>query len=307
MRKHLAVAALLLFSLPASAEPPDVVATIKPLHSLVAAVMAGVGTPHLLIRGAGSPHSYQMRPSDARALADADAIFWAGEGMEAFLVRPLEALAGDARVVELAEAPGLERLPLREGGAWEAHEEEERAQEHGHDEARDMHFWLDPRNAMAMADAIAATLAEVDAENSERYRDNANALKARLTVLDGELEQALLPVRNRPYIVFHDAYQYFERRYRLRPAGSITVSPEVAPGAKRIAEIRDKVRRSGAACVFAEPQFEPKLARLALQGSEARLAVLDPLGAELADGPMLYVTLMRELAGALRQCLLPQG
>jgi zinc transport system substrate-binding protein len=310
LRKHLALvtAAVLLLAPAAAAEPPKVLVTIKPLHSLVAGVMAGVGTPRLLIQGAGSPHSYQMRPSDARALAAADLVFWAGEGLEAFLGRPLAALAVGARVVELAEVPGLNLLRPREGGVWEAdgHEGEEPAHGHAREDGRDMHFWLDPGNATAMADAIAVALAETDAGNAARYRTNAEALKGRLATLDGELKASLAPIGDRPYIVFHDAYQYFERRYRLSPAGAITVSPEVAPGVARIAEIRQKIKRSGAACVFAEPQFEPKLARLAVEGTGARVAELDPLGAQLTEGPELYFKLLRGLAGSLRRCLIAQ-
>jgi zinc transport system substrate-binding protein len=322
MRKRLAILAAIAavaWVSPARSETPNVVVTIKPLHSLVAGVMAGIAEPYLLIQGAGSPHTYQMRPSDARALARAALVFWVGEGLEAFMERPLEALGSGARIVELGEVPGLRLLEVREGGAWETHEDEDEAhsedkkggeakEEHHAHEGHDAHIWLDPLNAVAMVDAIAGALAEVDAARAEAYRGNAAMLTERLRALDEELRTTLAPVRNRPFIVFHDAYQYLETRYRLTAAGSITVSPEVAPGARRIAAIRRKIQESGAACVFHEPQFEPKLARLAVQGSNARLDVLDPEGGpELKPGPGLYFELMRGNAEALRRCLLTPG
>jgi zinc transport system substrate-binding protein len=305
----------------AGAEPPRVVASIQPIHSLVARVMDGVGTPTLLVRGANSPHDYSLTPNDARALSDADLVVWVGEALETVLEKPIAALAARARILELMEAPEVLVLEGREGGAWEAHEDEAHAEEakahddhdaahdHTHDAGHDHHgvdghIWLDPRNAMAMAAAVAASLSEIDPQNAERYGANAAALRAELAALERELADALAPVRKAPYIVFHDAYQYFERRFRLNAVGSITISPERAPGAKRIGEIRDKLRDTGAVCVFAEPQFEPALARTVVEGTKAKVSVLDPLGASLASGPGAYGALLRGLAESLRGCLI---
>lgn len=303
------------------AETPRVVASIQPVHSLVARIMDGVGEPVLLVRGANSPHDYSLTPNDARALSEADLVVWVGEAMEVVLEKPILALAARAHVLELLEAPGVLVLEGREGGAWEPHEDDEHSDDaaahddhdtkHGHakDAAHDHHgvdghIWLDPRNAMAVAAAVAASLSEIDPQNAERYGANATALRAELSALERELADALAPVRKAPYIVFHDAYQYFERRFRLNAVGSITISPERAPGAKRIGEIRDKLRDTGAVCVFAEPQFEPALARTVVEGTKAKIAVLDPLGASLEPGPGAYETLLRGLAESLRGCLI---
>ncbi|TVR96822.1 MAG: zinc ABC transporter substrate-binding protein ZnuA [Rhodospirillales bacterium] len=326
------VAGALMAVAATAAEPPKVTVTIKPIHSLVAGVMAGAGEPSLLIKGAGSPHAYSLRPSEARELEQADVVFWVGDGLEAFLARPLQTLAANARVVELAEADGLTLLAYREGGPWEPHDhahdhdhghghshshdhghghdhkhEHDHAHDHGHHHhgLHDMHIWLDPMNAVAMVRAIAATLAEADPAHADRYRDNAAAVIERLEILHGELEAELADVRDRPYVVFHDAYQYFEQRYGLNPVGSITVSPERAPGAARLAEIRDRIKTAGAVCVFSEPQFEPALVKVVTEGTDARTGVLDPLGADLEPGPDAYVTLMRNLSDSLRDCLLP--
>ena len=315
-----------------------VVASIKPVHSLVAAVMEGVGEPALIVRGAGSEHVHALRPSDAEALENARFVFRIGEGMETFLNGPLATLAAGARVVSLEDAPGLNRLAQREGGPFEAHDHDhghdhdhddgEAAREghdhdghdhdghahqddHGHDDHShgeyDLHIWLDPANARAMVAEIARALGEADPDNAARYAANAQGYSARLDALVEELRATVEPVRDRPSIVFHDAYQYFEKRFGLNVAGSITVSPEVLPGAQRLSEIRDKVRELGAVCVFSEPQFEPRLVSVVTEGSDARTGVLDPLGAALADGPELYPELMRGLARSFADCLSQTG
>ncbi len=282
-----------------------VVVSILPLHALVAAVMAGVGTPHLLVRGGASPHDASLRPSDARALSAAGLVVWAGPGLETFLVKPLGALAGAARVLTLTEAPGMVRLQQRAGGIFEAEAGGAAGAEAGHDEqgAVNPHLWLDPRNAMEIARQAAAALAELDPGNAPRYAANLERLLARLGALDRELAARLGPVAEVPFAVFHDAYPYFEARYSLRALGALTVNPAVPPGAKRLAALRRSLRDERAACVFAEPQFRPAIVAALVEGTGARAATLDPLGAGLAPGPEAYFVLMRELADALADCL----
>jgi zinc transport system substrate-binding protein len=306
-RGVMAVAAALLAAAllppPADAAVPKIVVSIKPIHALVAGVMAGVGEPALIVAGGSSPHVYSLRPSDARKLDAADLVFWVGPILEGFLTKPLAALAGKADIVELDRAPGVTLLPARQGGDWE-----EDAHEHEHEPAasaleQDGHLWLDPENAKAIVRIAAAKLAALDPGNAERYRGNAAALEQRLDALDATLRQRLRPVRGRPFVVFHDAYQYFDRRYGLAAIGSITVSPEHLPGAQRIQAIRAKVARVDARCVFSEPPFEPALMQTVIEGTGARTGVLDPEGAALPAGPELYFTLMDGLADALVNCL----
>ncbi|MQB42759.1 zinc ABC transporter substrate-binding protein ZnuA [Rhizobium sp. ICMP 5592] len=291
-----------------AADAPDVVVSIKPIHSLVAAIMDGVDTPDLIVDGAASPHTYALKPSNAKALEAAKVVFWVGPGMEAFLEKPLSALGANALVVELDKAPGITKLKFREGGAFEAHDDgDEHAESAGHDhhdhEEFDTHLWLDPHNAKAMAAEITTTLVAADPANALTYEANQKALDDRLDALDAEITATLAPVKSKPFIVFHDAYQYFERRYGVRVAGSITVSPESIPGAQRISEIHGKVAELGATCVFAEPQFEPKLVNVVLEGTSAKSGVLDPEAAILPQGPDLYFDLMRGIANSLKTCL----
>ena len=351
-RISLLAGSLALLGTNAYADPPSVVASIKPVHSLVAGVMQGIGTPSLIVEGGGSPHTYSLRPSNARALQNADVIFWVGPSLETFLDRPIDSLGNKARVVSLMEAHGLQHVSFREGGPFEAHDHDDHGEEghddhkdhshgdhaedkhddhkehahgdddkHGHDDhkehahgghddhgdERDAHIWLDPENAKALAHEIAEVLGEADPENATRYEANADALMKRIDGLSAELRQTLEPVHERPFIVFHDAYQHFERRFDLRAAGSITVSPEVIPGAERVADIRHKVEDLGATCVFSEPQFTPRLVNVVTEGTAAKSGVLDPLGSEIPDGPDLWFTLMQNMASSIRTCLTPTG
>lgn len=312
-------AALFCLALPAAsaaakdAPPPRVAVSIKPLQSLAAAVMQGAGQPELIVQGAGSEHGYQLRPRDAKILSRAEIIFWAGPQMEVFLQKPLQVLAPQAEIIALADAPHMVLWPLRAGGAFEPHEHDHDAadgaeahEEHSHNhsaEEEDLHFWLDPRNAAAAVFAIADTLARKDPARAALYRRNAEAYAARLNALTAAVQAELAPVRGRPFIVFHDAYQYFERRFAVFAAGSVTVNPEQAPGAKRLAQIRAKITALPAVCIFSEPQFPPRLVQTLTADTKARTGVLDPLGSDLPSGPDQYITLIQNLTDNLTACL----
>ena len=260
-----------------------------------------------------------MKPSNARTLQDAKVVFWVGPGLEAFLQKPLESLGSDASIAELDDAPGLTKLKFREGGAFEPHDDGDEAEAHDHDHAEsvghddhghdhdhgefDTHLWLDPANAKAMAAEITTTLVAADPANALTYQANAKTLDDKLDALDKELAATVAPVKDKPFIVFHDAYQYFEHRYGIKVAGSITVSPETIPGAERVSEIHKKVAELGATCVFAEPQFEPRLVDVVIEGTKAKSGVLDPEAATLEAGPDLYFTLMRGIAASMKDCL----
>jgi zinc transport system substrate-binding protein len=304
-------AAFVLVAFGSAAAAPRVVVTVKPLHSLVAGVMAGVGEPALIIRGAGSPHVYNLKPSEAQLLAGAQVVFWVGESLETFLAKPLATLGAQARVVQAMQAPGIALLPGRAGGAWGEGEEDAAhgisravpAGREGHATV-DAHLWLDPANARAIARQAAQVLGEVDPGNRARYAANAAALAARIDGLDADLKAALAPARGRPFVVFHDAYQYFEKSYGLDAVGAVAVSPERAPGARRVRQIRAAIRDSRARCVFSEPQFSPALLATLVEGTDARLGTLDPLGAGVPAGPDAYFALMRALGASLAGCLL---
>lgn len=291
----------------ASGEHQDVraVASILPLHSLAASLMAGTGEPTLLIPSRFSPHSYALRPSDARALSRAQAVFWIGETLETFLARPLRNLAPEALAPPLGSHPGI-HYPgegHEQHGEEEAHDHEHGdAEEHNHGD-RNPHLWLDPENARVLIDGMGEMLAVADPGHEALYRENAAALDRRLVDLDARIATILAGVKETPFVVFHDAYGHFTSRYGLNQVGVVTLNPERPPGARKLREIRHTLRDSGAVCLFAEPQFPTSLAKTALQGSAARLGLLDPVGADLTPGPDAYFTLVENLARSLADCL----
>ena len=439
----------------------NVVASVKPVHSLVSGVMEGVGTPDLIVEGAASPHTYSLKPSQAKQLEEADLVFWMGHELESFLEKPLEAITSKAKVIELIDSPGLKKLDMREGGAFDehGHEEDGEHSEEGHDEHAgeghafewagvfklpagdytwtfakvdgdyadpmmkmvflptssdgeegieeqeevaerlissqssvrrnhdgrltpneenayqlvfdanrnvtelritiknegayafftehmpfefeadehflknasgkdieptaqepetghhhhhghgefDLHVWLDPENAKVLVQEIKQALVELDPGNAGTYEANAKNLMLKLDRLISEISSTLASSKGKGFVVFHDAYQYFEERFGMTAVGSITVSPEVVPGASRIRELKDKIVELDAHCVFSEPQFQPKIVFTVAEGTQANTGVLDPLGASIADGPELYFTLIRDMANSLQECLSKRG
>jgi len=287
----------------AHAGPLAVAASIAPIQSLVAGVMGEVGTPALLIPGGQSPHTFSLRPSTVRAIARADLIFRISPDFELALDAPLAASRG-ARIVDLIDTAGVTTYPSRDLG--EIGETAERAASErvpGGD--RDPHIWLDPDNARAMARTIAATLAEADPSEASAYRANEALVEQWLTALDSAMKDELAPVRARPFVVFHDGYQYFERHYRLQFADAVTEFPGRSPGALHILKVREEIKSAHASCVFGEAQFEPRLLKTVTEGLAVRTEVLDPLGADLAPGPALYFDVMRGLSHAFVSCLSP--
>lgn len=277
---------------------PQVVASIAPLHSLVAGVMQGVNTPQLLLSGGETPHSFSLRPSDARMLHRADVVFWIGAELERPLQQVLSTLSR-SRSVSLIDAPGLDRLPMRG------------IHDHGHaeagaapraDAAVDPHIWLSPHNAMAMNDEIARVLSIVDPANAQQYQRNARQQRAQLQALDGALRETLagLPAA---FAVFHDAYQYFEHAFGLHSSATVTTHPERRPGAAHLHELREALEKQQIRCLFSEPQFDARLLARLSDGLPIRHAVLDPLGATIPPGPDAYAQLMQELAATLGNCL----
>ena len=321
----MAALAPLIPAVPAAADSPRVVVSIAPLHSLVTAVAGDRTEPHLIVPAGQSPHTFSLAPSDARALARADIVFRAGGATDRFLGRSLDSLAGEAIHTSLLDMGGVRTLEARSGGVWRhahaAHDSGEHGQRHkdghgdGHDPSQeasanagiDPHAWLDPRNAIAFVRAAADQLVRLDPDHADAYRANADKAIDRIEAIDTALKTHLAPVADQPYLVFHDAYQYFERHYGLTPAGSIVVDPGRPPGARRLSELRDRIATLGAICLFVEPQFEPRIARSIAEGTGARIAALDPLGAGLSPGPELYPELLHQLGESLHDCLAGPG
>ncbi len=343
---RLSIPALLLAALgaaPAAADAPEVVASIKPVHSLVAGVMGDLGTPSLLVSGSDSPHTYAMKPSEAAALSRAAIVFWIGEELETFLAQPIANLGANARSVALIDSPGMTVLQYEDDHGEEAghdddhddhaghghshgHDAHDHDDDHGHSHASDghdddddghsdaahdhdhdhdgadPHVWLDPRNAVKMVDNIAATLADADPANAATYHANAEALRERLHDLEHEIADRLSAYRDVPYMTFHEAFRYFDARFGLDSHGAITVNPDRQPSARRLGEIRETIGGFDRVCIFAEPQFPPKMVAVIVEGTAARTGTLDPLGAELEPGADLYPRLLQLNSENFAEC-----
>ncbi|AGI69342.1 zinc ABC transporter periplasmatic substrate-binding protein ZnuA [Octadecabacter antarcticus 307] len=319
----------------ALAEVPRVAADIAPVHSLVARVMDGIGTPDLIVQPGGSPHEYSLRPSEAEALQEADLVFWVSPDLTPWLGDAIVTLATNASVTELLEAEGTIELEMREGALFEVHEHgedehegadhegedhadhtedeheehddhaEEEAGHEGHDDhgAHDPHAWLSPLNAATWLNVIASQLSAADPENAGAYFANAATGRAELDKLTIDINDMLEPVRGGQFIVFHDAYQYFESAFEFIASGAISISDASDPSPARIAEIRARIAAEGIDCVLAEPQFNAGLVATVMDGTEAATGILDPLGSNLEPGLALYPQLMRNLASTLVECL----
>ncbi len=268
---------------------PQVVVSIKPLHALVAGVMDGVGEPVLLVKGGGSPHGYILRPSEARNVSRADLVVWVGEGLESFLEKPLLTLGKDAEQLKLVER--LHHLLINRHSCNNP--------DHHHDGEVDLHLWLDPLLAQQIVRLAGDALIQLDPAHEVEYEANVATMIVRLDDLHHHLLKQLATVKGVPYIVFHDAYHYFEQAYDLQAVGSVSISPDRKPGAKRIKSIRDKIKRLNAHCVFSEPQFESNLVATVIAGTGAHSGILDPLGATIPAGPEAYFQLMIKLGDNL--------
>ena len=330
----------------AHAEVPRVATDIAPIHSLVSMIMQGAGSPDLIIPPGASPHSYAMRPSEARAVAKADLVVWVGPSLAPWLEEPMSSLAQGAERLTLQEVEGIRLLTNRSGVAFEAHDhgDHEGHEDHdGHDDhaehddheghdhadhadhddhdhdaheeadahaghnhapgALDPHIWLDPQNAVVWLDAIAASLSAQDPENAALYADNAAQAQAQLVDLQADIQAELTPLRGQKFVVFHDAYHYFEARFDVEASAAISLSDGAAPSAARLAEVRDVVKDTQAACVFTEPQFNAGLVDALQDGTALKSASLDPIGAALEPGVDMYPALLRDLAAAFSSCL----
>ncbi len=282
----------------------SVVASVAPVHGLVARVMAGIGSPELLISQSASPHTYTLKPSDAKMLSTADAVFWIGRSLETSLDKSIRALAEKAQVASLMSDRdrGVNLLNRRDVGVMNGDGHSHDSDEVG---TTDPHIWLDPQNAAAMMLHIGEVLAGVDPENAIAYLSNAHEGAAELDVLSRDITQQLLGLdtKNTQLIFFHDAYQYFEHRFSIESSAIIQIDPDHMPGARRIADIRSLIINSGKTCLFSEPHYSLKLITTLIDGSTAVHGELDPLGIDIPLGPNFYETMMRKFMDNFSKCL----
>ena len=290
-----------------------VVTTIKPLHSLIANVMNEIGEPSLIIKGSISPHSFTLKPSHAKLLEEADIVFWVGEGVETFMERPLESIIKKAKVTSFMELISINKLKFREESIFENHDDhdddhddhddhdDDHDDHEGHNHGEfDAHIWLDPNNAKEMVLEIAHELSDLDPANTDKYNANAEVTNLALDEMIDDINQNIN--KDAKFVVFHDAYQYFEERFGVRAAGALTLNTDVLPGAKQIDEIQDVIKDRGINCIFSEPQFNPKIISTIAQDTNIKTGVFDPLGANIDSDKSLYFKLINNLSEELKDC-----
>ena len=307
-----------------------VVTSIKPIHSLVSYIMEGVGSPDLIVDGYNSPHGFSLKPSHAKMLQEADIVIYVGEGLEEFLEKPLESLAQNAVKFELLKQSGMKKLKFRERNIFEGHDDhddhghgkkkkddhddhdhdkkakKEDHDNHGHDDHGhghgefDPHIWLDPVNAKIIVKKVTNQLSKLDKENSSTYKSNS---KKALKEIDNLIKQVKSDInKDAKVVVFHDAYQYFEKRFDVNIIGALTVNTDVLPGAEQLAEIREVIDHEQVTCVLSEPQFNPDIVKTIANDTNIKMGVLDPLGATLDKGKILYFDLIKNISLSIENC-----
>ena len=307
-------AALFLVLTPLKAEI-SVVTSIKPLHSLTSYIMEGVGEPELIIDGVASPHNFQIKPSHAKMLQNADLVIWIGDDLESFLPTALKSIPKDAVVFELLDQSGLKKLKFREKNIFEGHDDhghdehakkEDDHDDHGHDDhghghgSFDPHIWLDPANAKVIVKKITNQLSKIDKDNASKYKANSKKV---IKDLDGLIKEVKNEInKDASFVVFHDAYQYFEKRFGLSVIGALTVNPDVMPGAEQLSEIREVIEHEKAKCIFSEPQFNPNIINSIASDTGVKTGVLDPLGANIDKGKNMYFDLIKDMSNSLKDC-----
>ena len=295
-----------------------VVTTIQPLHSLVANVMDGSGDLGLILEGSASPHNFSLKPSHARMLEKADVIFWFGEDLESFLEKSLKTISTKAKIISFMKLNEIPKLKFREKNIFKHDDHDDHKDEHkdGHDDHKDehghkdahghahgefdVHLWLDPINAKLMVKEIAHVLSEIDPSNAKKYNENADKTSLKIDIMVLEINKSIN--KKARFITFHDAYQYFEKRFKVPSMGALTVNTDVQPGAKQISEIRKHVKEENIKCIFSEPQFNPKIINVIAESTNIKTGVFDPLGSTFKPGKSLYFSLIKDLSKNLSGC-----
>ena len=300
---HLLISVFVVFSLISSANSEvKVIASIKPIHSLVSYVMDGIGKPDLIVDGYNSPHSFSLKPSHAKMLENADLVIWIGEDLEAFLEKPLDTIAKKAKNIEVMDLKEIQKLEFREKNIFENYDGHKEHEDHkGHPHGKyDPHLWLDPINAKVIIKEITKQLVQLDSKNSSAYKSNS---KKALTDID-KLTQNIKKDLNKDlrFVVFHDAYQYFENRFGIQILGALTINTDVMPGAEQLSEIRKVIKHEKVNCLFSEPQFNPSIIKSIAKDTNVKTGILDPLGAALDKGKDLYFDLLKKMATSFKGC-----
>ena len=310
-------------------ETTGVISTIQPINSLVSAVIGNTGKSITIIPSEQSPHDFKLKPSDVKVLQNGNIIFYVSNHLESSITKVLKNLPKNIKLINLMEESGVNHLAIRDNDAWERHDhhghddhdvhdkhgkkhdDHDDHDKHGkkhddhddHEKEDDVHVWLSPDNAIKIVQKVNKVLSLYFPENSKIYNDNTTKFIDKIRNLKMELVKELLPIKNKPYIVFHDAYQYFEKTFELNAVGSVALEGDIASSPKQISIIKDKIVKSKASCVFQEPQFDSKLVKIVVEGTDAKIGTLDPLGVNISENKDFYLQLLTNMTKSLKECL----
>ena len=310
-------------------ETTGVISTIQPINSLVSAVIGNTGKSITIIPSEQSPHDFKLKPSDVKVLQNGNIIFYVSNHLESSITKVFKNLPKNIKLINLMEESGVNHLAIRDNDAWErhdhhGHDDHDDHDKHGkkhddhddhdkhgkkhddhddHEKEDDVHVWLSPDNAIKIVQKVNKVLSLYFPENSKIYNDNTTKFIDKIRNLKMELVKELLPIKNKPYIVFHDAYQYFEKTFELNAVGSVALEGDIASSPKQISLIKDKIVKSKALCVFQEPQFDSKLIKIVVEGTDAKIGTLDPLGVNISENKDFYLQLITNMAKSLKECL----
>jgi len=310
-------------------ETTGVISTIQPINSLVSAVIGNTGKSITIIPSEQSPHDFKLKPSDVKVLQNGNIIFYVSNHLESSITKVFKNLPKNIKLINLMEESGVNHLAIRDNDAWErhdhhGHDDHDDHDKHGkkhddhddhdkhgkkhddhddHEKEDDVHVWLSPDNAIKIVQKVNKVLSLYFPENSKIYNDNTTKFIDKIRNLKMELVKELSPIKNKPYIVFHDAYQYFEKTFELNAVGSVALEGDIASSPKQISFIKDKIVKSKALCVFQEPQFDSKLVKIVVEGTDAKIGTLDPLGVNISENKDFYLQLITNMAKSLKECL----
>ena len=294
---------LLNFTLIANSNEKKIITTIKPIHSILLNIVDS--DVELLLNNNSSPHDFKLKPSDMKKITDSDVLIYIDESIESFIERPLNTLGEDTKTIKILGNADLSLLPIREGGVWE---EEDYGDHHEHNHgAYDAHIWLGTKNVIKLTKFFVKELSKISPDKKNIYKSNAKEFIKKVSKTNKDLSAKLDSINNEPYIVFHDAYQYFEADYSLNSVGSISLNPDISPTPKRIQEIKTKIEKDNVVCLFREPQFPSRIVQTVIQETNAKEGELDPLGFDLTPGKNLYFELVTNLSKNLHECLSKGG
>ena len=284
-------------------ETTGVISTIQPINSLVSAVIGNTGKSITIIPSEQSPHDFKLKPSDVKVLQNGNIIFYVSNHLESSITKVFKNLPKNIKLINLMEESGVNHLAIRDNDAWERHDHHGHDDHDDHEKEDDVHVWLSPDNAIKIVQKVNKVLSLYFPENSKIYNDNTTKFIDKIRNLKMELVKELSPIKNKPYIVFHDAYQYFEKTFELNAVGSVALEGDIASSPKQISFIKDKIVKSKASCVFQEPQFDSKLVKIVVEGTDAKIGTLDPLGVNISENKDFYLQLITNMAKSLKECL----